>query len=42
MGISDSTKPIYHGRDDEDFEEFLEAYEAYGVSKDWDEDKMRQ
>ncbi|CAG8646030.1 3855_t:CDS:1, partial [Ambispora leptoticha] len=42
MGVSDSTKPIYHGRDNEDIEEFLEDYEAYGASKDWDEDKMRQ
>ncbi|CAG8778905.1 24289_t:CDS:1, partial [Racocetra persica] len=42
MSISDSTKPIYHARDDEDVEEFLEDYEAYSASKDWDEDKMRQ
>ncbi|CAG8847295.1 10985_t:CDS:1, partial [Racocetra persica] len=42
MGISDSTEPIYHGRDNEDIEEFLEDYKAYGASKDWDEDKMRQ
>ncbi|CAG8738371.1 29354_t:CDS:2, partial [Racocetra persica] len=40
MGISDSTKPIYHDRDDEDIEEFLEDYEAYSASKDWDGDKI--
>ncbi|CAG8580423.1 16838_t:CDS:2 [Dentiscutata heterogama] len=42
MGGSDSTKPIYHGHNDKDVEEFLEDYEAYDASKDWSEDKMRQ
>ncbi|CAG8550735.1 16804_t:CDS:2, partial [Dentiscutata heterogama] len=42
MGGSDSRKPIYHGHNDEDVEEFLEDYEAYCASKDWDDAKKRQ
>ncbi|CAG8607022.1 21654_t:CDS:2, partial [Racocetra persica] len=40
--VSDSTKPIYYGCDNEDIEEFLENYKVYSASKNWDEDKIQQ
>ncbi|CAG8842602.1 25256_t:CDS:1, partial [Gigaspora margarita] len=39
IGGSDLTKPIYYSHNDKDIEKFLKNYEAYSVSKDWNNNK---